>query len=462
MKKIMKKALLSALLVSSCVNFCYAEDAQTTTAIKESGINKGAISPIENVSNISGVKSEGSKVELSKQLTPVLVTPIVKVPEPKEQKNLKQTSKPIDLKAIIFDPNAKFNAQAIEENREMTKTEKAEYNLHEALHGSVSVPSTKGLLEDKMKMTFDKGPIESISPWFDFNGAFSNIWTGDNYANTLYGINFCDVGINGKMRDQKTTFRVMLNYGKEIVGNTYMQSLPADIYVIRQLDKHNKVFLGYARSPIGMEGGETPLTIPFFTRSQISRTFGNVRTLGTKFMGDYDFIDYNVGFSSSGRYFRDFFPGPEFTGWVNLKPLAKTGGKYGKLTLGGGLNAGNAESHYAVTSTYVNYEYKRLKATAEYASSDGSNGSTGFTPNRAEGYYGTLAYRISPKLQALVRYDKFDPNTEKSNDMRTEYTAGINYFIKGQALKLMLNYVYYTLENGNAGNKIMVGTQIIL
>jgi hypothetical protein len=179
-------------------------------------------------------------------------------------------------------------------------------------------------------------------------------------------------------------------------------------------------------------------------------------------MGNYKYVDYQLGFSSAGRAFTDFFPGPECTGWVELKPLANTGGKYGKLTIGAGFNGGNAQSHYAVGTGAINYEYKRLRAITEFGMADGSNGALGYSANKSGGFNGTLAYRITPKLQALVRYDKFDPNTERDNDQRTEYTAGINYFIKDQALKLMLNFVHYTLENGTFGDRIMVGTQIVL
>lgn len=158
----------------------------------------------------------------------------------------------------------------------------------------------------------------------------------------------------------------------------------------------------------------------------------------------------------------DWFPGPEFIGSVGIKPLGKTNGKYGKLLMGGGLQAGNAQKNYTVGSAYVDYEYKRLNATVEYASADGSNGSTGFSALQSEGMNGTIAYRVTPKLQVLARYDQFDANKSKKNDIRREYTAGLNYFIKDQTLRLMLNYTVYSIETGVFGSKILLGTQIIL
>lgn len=444
MKKSIKTLLLAMMILPLCSNFAYAQDSLTTTAI--------------NKTDISAQTPTASIVEVSNKSTPYLVAPVVEVPKTEK----KAEAKKLNLKAVIFDPNADFKAQAAEENREMTKMEKAEENIHEALHGEVSAVSTKGFLADTMKMTFEKGPIESISPWVDYNGTFTQSWSGPTYKNDTYGINFADVGINGAMRDGKTAFRLMISPVRYIEGNTYMQSFFADNYITRKIGKHHTVLLGNTWVPNGIESKESPLTIPFFARSQISRTYGTSRAIGAKVMGDYDLIEYQLGGYSSERFFKDFFPGPEFAGIVSLKPLGKTNGKYGKITMGGSMDAGNSNSHFCVNGAHLIYDYKRFKASFEYATADGSNGSTGFSPNSSEGYYGTLAYRVTPKLQLLARYDRFDPNKNKANDMRTEYTAGMNYFIKGQSVKLMVNFVYYTLENGTYGSRIMTGTQFIL
>lgn len=406
--------------------------------------------------NQSKQEKDGLNIEVTNKIPPTLITPIVE----ESKRILKPVNRKVDLHAIVFDPNVTVSAPL--DAQEMTRKELAEYKIHEALHGKVSAASTKGLLEDTMKMTFEEGPVESIAPWIDYNGAFTEAWSGANYQNTLYGINFCDVGINGKMRDGKTVFRVMISPVRYIEGNTYFQSLFADNYIIRDVGKHNKVLVGNTWVPNGIESKESPLVIPFFARSQISRTYGTARAFGTKVMGDYDLVEYHLGAYSAERYFKDFFPGPEVAGILSIKPLGKTNGKYGKIAMGGSLDAGNSDARFFVGGAHFIYEYKRLKASFEYATADGSNGSTGFSANASEGYYGTLAYRITPRLQALIRYDQFDPNKDKANDKRTEYTAGINYFLKGQALKLMLNYVYYTLENGTYGCRIMTGTQIVL
>lgn len=365
----------------------------------------------------------------------------------------------IDLKAIIFDPNT---AVELPQDSEMTKIEEYKYKINEALKGEVSAVSTKGLLEDTMKIKIENGLIESISPWIDYNGAFSNVWSSNEYKNTTYGINFADIGFNGKFKDKKTAFRLMFSPVRSIEGNTYFQSFFADNYITRKIGKNNTILLGNTWVPNGIESKESPLFIPFFARSQIARTYGTSRALGAKVMGDYSLAEYQFGGYSSGRFFKDFFPGPEFAGIVSIKPFGKTDGKWGKLLIGGSMDSGNADSHFFMAGSHLIYEYKRLKASFEYATADGSNGSTGFSSNQSEGYYGTLAYRITPRIQTLLRYDHFDPNKNRANDIKTEYTTGINYFIKGQSLKLMLNFVYYTIENGLYGSKIMAGGQFVL
>lgn len=447
MRKKITPLLFALSLVTFCNNFSYAQDAPTQNAptiLNE----KPAVQveptpiPVTAVSNVSA---------------PTLVAPVVEEPK----RLLKPQDRKVDLRAIIFDP-----AVVVEEPEnaeEMTKAEVAKYKIGEALKGEVSAVSTKGMLADSMKMSFEKGPIDSIVPWFDYNGYFASDWNGPTYKNETYGINFADVGFNINMKNPDNYFRFMFSPVKTYAGKNYFQTFFADNYFTHKVGKNNKFLIGNTWLPMGFEGKESPLVWQFFNRSQLTMNYAGVRTLGAKWMGNYKYADYHLGVYSSERGFFDWFPGPEVAGWVELKPMANLDEKkYGKLTIGAGFNGGNAQSHYAVGMGGINYEYKRLRATTEFGIADGSNGALGYNKYKSSGINGTLAYRVTPRLQALVRYDQFDPNTEKANNMRREYTIGANYFIKGQALKLMFNYVLYSMETGTYGSRILVGTQIIL
>lgn len=60
----------------------------------------------------------------------------------------------------------------------------------------------------------------------------------------------------------------------------------------------------------------------------------------------------------------------------------------------------------------------------------------------SEGWQLAAAYFVIPKyLQAVVKYESFNPDTAVSGDSTDIWTFGINYYIKGDDLKLSLNYL---------------------
>lgn len=315
------------------------------------------------------------------------------------------------------------------------------------------------LLKDQLTFHTQKGAISKVQFFGAYQGAISTAWQkNDNYFGYDYG--FGQLGAVGKFRNTKTDFKVLFN-PRPKDGLTYMQNFVADAYLVNSNIPHHKIVLGYSRNQVGKEGGSSSYILPFVTRSQIARNFGSTRALGVRLIGNYSLLDYNFALNSSDRFFRDWFPGTEFTGWVDFKPLGKTDGKYGRLIIGGGLNAGKNVTNYTVGSLYVAYKYKKLWTNFEYGIADGYNGSAVST-NKAMGFNGTIGYKIVPQLQVIARYDFFDPNRDTDHNNRQEYTAGINYFIKGQALRLILNYVFCQNQATQDSHRIIFATQLLL
>jgi len=61
----------------------------------------------------------------------------------------------------------------------------------------------------------------------------------------------------------------------------------------------------------------------------------------------------------------------------------------------------------------------------------------GFSALRAEGLYAQAGYCIIPKtLEVAVRYSFVDPNTGKSNDLRTDTQGAVSYYFNKHSLKL--------------------------
>lgn len=462
-KKITKFALV-VLLPLLFSNLCLADEKTPLQTQPETA------TPAVNSAITQNAQPQTNQVDVSNKQPANLVAPVVKEP-PKASSPTKTTATKtkLDLRAVVFDPKADFSAQAKEEDREMTKVETAEYNLHEALHGevsSLSKMSKRGMFEKNLTIYPKRGPLYSVTEYTGYRGYFTNAWSGADYQNTLYTVDTINPTIEGMFKDKRTSFRSALFFQPGKAGHDFFNDLWGDQYVqyAWSKNKNDQILVGYKRITNGIDGSMGPYTLPFMMRSQIARTYNNVRQLGVKAQGQHKMYDYWLEAGSSGRNFYAWFPGPEYSANFDVKPFGMTNGKYGNLAIGGGVTGGNCTGNgtYTVGNAFLDYEYKRWNLTLEYGSADGSNGSTGYTKNQSEGMSGTLAYRLTPRVQILGRVDQFDPNKNKKDDIRREYTIGMNYFIKDQFLKLMVNYTLYSIENGNYGSQILVGTQIIL
>jgi hypothetical protein len=323
-----------------------------------------------------------------------------------------------------------------------------------------SIGKARYLLEEILTKEFENSPVKTMHLFAYYRANASMDFYPDD-EDLTYNFNTIDTGINGKFRDGKTYYEARLRFNPQS-NYSVLQYMPSNIYIANTSIPHHTVIVGHTRTATGHEGSKSSTIIPMIARSQISRTLGNTRKLGVRLKGHYDLIEYDLGGFSSDTYFREFFPGAEFAGWVTLKPLGKTNGKYGRLKLGSGITAGQNDIDYLVAGAYASYEYKNLYANFEWAKADGYNGAKGLSSNKAEGLYTTIGYRITPKLQWVARYDQFKPNLNYDNDIRKEYSTGFNYFIKGQAVKLMLNYVYCQNEVKDDSHRIILGTQLLL
>ncbi|MDB6126389.1 MAG: hypothetical protein JWM35_285, partial [Verrucomicrobia bacterium] len=80
----------------------------------------------------------------------------------------------------------------------------------------------------------------------------------------------------------------------------------------------------------------------------------------------------------------------------------------------------------------------------------------------AQGWQATAAYFIVPaRFQALLRHEEFDPNTALSGNTIRINTIGLNYFIKGDDLKLMIDYVNGVVPGSNFdGGRLLTRFQI--
>lgn len=364
---------------------------------------------------------------------------------------------------LELDQPASYVATVTEEETELVKEKTLIEKLNDIYHMEVEhTDRPTFLLSEILTKKYEDSILESTHLWGAYSGNLGLNFIEDEKFGANYSFDYINLGLDGKLKNNNGDFRIMLNVSP-LSHRNFAQMLFSDMYVATNKIPHHRIWVGNTRPPVGMEGGYSPFLLPFVARSQISRNFGTIRRLGARVKGDYSLIDYDIGVYSSDTYWQSFFPGTEFIGWVNFKPLGKTDGKYGDLKIGAGIQDGQRTCDYTVTGAYIGYEYKKWWVNFEWADANGYNGPAGHSVNKhADGFYSTLAYKITPKLQALIRYDEFDPNKHVSNNKRKEYVAGFNYFIKGQAVKLMMNYIYCQNEALKNSHRLVLGTQIVL
>ena len=81
----------------------------------------------------------------------------------------------------------------------------------------------------------------------------------------------------------------------------------------------------------------------------------------------------------------------------------------------------------------------------------------------ADGWHVTAACFVVPsKLQALVRREEFDPNTAVGFDATRSWTVGLNYLIKGEDLRLMVDYIQGTVPGSTTdGGRWLTRMQVL-
>ncbi len=81
----------------------------------------------------------------------------------------------------------------------------------------------------------------------------------------------------------------------------------------------------------------------------------------------------------------------------------------------------------------------------------------------ADGWQATAAYYLVPgRLQGVVRHEEFDPSTGVGGNTIRSSTVGLNYLIKGEDLRLMLDYIYGEVPGLNGdGGRVLTRMQVL-
>lgn len=290
-----------------------------------------------------------------------------------------------------------------------------------------------------------------------FSGKFTGLPQKGAASDTSnFKINFVEIAIDG-MLTEDIGFRAQFNPHKTNTNNNM-----SDMFVRRAFGKNHNVFLGRTRVPIGKEGTTSSYGLTFANRSQIARNFSNLRDVGIKTASRWKYANLYNGVYNGSRDNADTNTEMDLASWLELKPFADIP-ELGNLVIGGGFINGRNTYSYDVYGANIAYKFKKLGLDAEYSYADGFNGKTGLSQNqKADGLALTTTYDWNDKIQLAARYDVFDNNVDTDKTSFEEYTAGINYFMHKNNVKVQLNYVYANNPySGQDSQKIILQSQFM-
>ncbi len=311
-------------------------------------------------------------------------------------------------------------------------------------------------------LVFDNSYINSVKLSFLYGGNLSFDKIHNKSLNTLYDVTSVEPSIKIKFNENKSQFFFDYNFMRDYEGYSHkFAHRISQLNVSHKINENQSIIIGQGkRLPTIVNGSLSTMTQEMVLKSQIGRTLGNSRSVGIRNIGDYKYVDYDIGIYDSTRYMQDFGRGLDFSGHIMFKPLANIEDKAGSLKIGSGYNIGDYYGSYQLFSVYTGYDYKKFHIKGEYANANGYN-SVQFSKNDAEGFYGTVEYDIHPKLQLIGRYDYFIPNKLFSCDNSQEYTVGITYK-PFENMKIMLNYVKREMSENADSNMILFATRFFI
>lgn len=299
-----------------------------------------------------------------------------------------------------------------------------------------------------------------------------SVW--DENDNDRFRVRRTEVKFSGDiLGDQMFKYTVMIDPVQVQEDNTRRSILQDALFTIDHMSflPHHKLDLGQYKLPLTEEGLRSSAKLDTAERSYIARTFGDQRDIGAMLTGDWPGVTYQAGvFNGSGQNQADANDQKDVAGRIVVRPLKalKLEEEYpdiGQIELGlsGYYRPDHGSTRDKKRLGYeARYEYKNLFLKWEYMFGQGTASANATSENstKATGWYVEAGYTLSPwipKLEAVAKFESWDPNELVSLDKERDLTLGLNYFINKENAKVQLNYIHKDEQATEIDNDQLIG-----
>ncbi len=326
---------------------------------------------------------------------------------------------------------------------------------------------------------------------FAFEGRFGSAAIDDRFRLRRARINVTgdfaeqfDFKLEGEFAQSDVGLTVRDATGRTLGSNSTRTAFGGlDLFVNWHQFPEFQVKVGQYKAPFGLEQISPDPKLLMAERSQVTSALTPERQVGIEVWGkpfthvlpeQKDLLTYWVGmFNGNGRNVtindNDQYM---YAGRLELQPWkGKLGGQDAWIKLGGNaltshdssgtvlspagtlrVNSDGSLSTFTAPSRAERngygfdgaFHWGRFDLIAEYLSEEYEARSTvpGFPDFRADGYYVLGGYYIVPKkLQVIGKYETFNPGQTTHDDIKS-ITGGLSYYIHGDDVKLMANYIH--------------------
>lgn len=229
-----------------------------------------------------------------------------------------------------------------------------------------------------------------------------------------------------------------------------------------KLSNGRKISIGQFKVPFGLESYTSDAALDTINRTAVTEALvpgrdngSSGRDVGIQYSGVKPLnedgssqIEYYLGlFDGAGINVADDNGVKDFAGRVVWKPGVD------------GLSLGLAQ--YSGKATSANLNHNRTGAEAVYLHGPWTvKGEYIWAKDAAvkkNGWYGTLVRQLNDSAQAVVRYDRLDPNTAAAGDATNTLTLGLNYFLnKDGYTRWQLNYEKHGEQGTQVKNDLLL------